>query len=60
MLALIGSFLLCQRRAVATALAQGTQGTLALDARRSVEDQDPVEVIDLVLDDPRLKARCLD
>ena len=49
-----------ERRAVAAALAQGPQRALALRARRPVEDQDAVEVVDLVLEDPRLEAGGLD
>src|SRR3954468_2734378 len=57
---LIGGLLVGQRRAVALALAQGAQGALALSARRSVEDQDSVEMVDLVLEHPRLQARRLE
>src|SRR4051812_19572383 len=60
MLALVGLILLSQRRAVAAALAQGAQGALALCARRPIEDQDPVEMVELVLEHPRLQPRCLD
>ena len=42
-------------RAVAAAFAQRPQRALALVARGAVEDQDPVEVVDLVLEDPRLE-----
>src|SRR3954464_11984090 len=41
-------------------VAQDPHGLLALVARRAVEDQDPVEVVDLVLDDARLEPRGLD
>ena len=44
------------RRAVAAALAQRPQRALALLAAGAVEDQHPVEVVDLVLEDPRLQA----
>ena len=57
---LFGGLLLGQRRAVALALAQGAQGALALRPRGAVEDQHPVEVVDLVLEDARLKAGGLD
>src|SRR3954452_18045284 len=42
------------------ALAQGPHGLLAMIARRPVEDEDAVEVVHLVLDDPRLEAGRLD
>ena len=48
------------RRAVAAALAQRPQRALALLAAGAVEDQDAVEVVDLVLEHPRLEARGLD
>ena len=35
-------------------------GALALGAGGAVEDQDPVEVVDLVLEDARLEPRGLD
>src|SRR5438132_7202483 len=60
MLALVSGLLLVQRRAVAAALAQGAQGALALGAGCPVEDQDAVEVVELVLEHPRLEARRLE
>ena len=47
------------RRSVGAALPQGTQRLPALLARSVLEHQHTVEVIDLVLDHPRLEARCL-
>src|SRR3954454_11076070 len=41
-------------------LAQDPHGLLALVARRAVEDEDAVEVVHLVLDDPRLETGRLD
>ena len=49
-----------ERRAVAAALAQRPQRSLALRRAGPVEDQDAVEVVDLVLEDPRLEARGLE
>src|SRR3954454_4988231 len=40
--------------------AEGTHALLALVARGAVEDEDAVEVVHLVLDDPGLQARGLD
>ena len=47
-------------RAVGGALAQGPQRLLALVAIRAIQDQDAVEVVDLVLEHPRLEAGRLD
>src|SRR6187399_3187709 len=60
MLALVAGLLLGQRRAVALALAQSPQRALALRPWRPIEDQDPVEVIELMLEHACLQARGLD
>src|SRR6188472_2974515 len=60
MLAGLLARVLVDRRAVAAALAQGPQGALALRPRRAVEDQDPVEVVELMLQHPGLEAGGLD
>src|SRR5436305_12386797 len=52
----LGGDLFLGRGAVAAALAQGPQRRLALMALGAIEDQDPVEVVDLVLEDARLEA----